>query len=47
MELPDKEAFEKGKPIIKSKEHLLEVIMSLENDNIVMYSKEDQTVVLI
>lgn len=47
MELPDKEAFERGKPIIQSKQHLIEVINGLEKDNCVMHSAEDGTVVLI
>lgn len=47
MELPDKEAFERGKPIIESKQILIKVINGLETDNSVMYSVEDGTVVLI
>ena len=47
MELPDKEAFERGKPIIDSKKTLINTILALEADNCVMFSPEDQTVVLI
>lgn len=47
MELPDKEAFERGKPIIEKKTDLIQTIISLEGDNCVMYSPEDGTVVLI
>lgn len=47
MELPDKEAFERGKPIVEKKNDLIQTIMALELDNCVMYSPEDGTVVLI
>lgn len=47
MELPDKEAFERGKPIIENKAQLVMTITALENDNCVMYSPEDGNVVLI
>lgn len=47
MELPDNEAFEKGKPIIADKAALISTIHALEVDNCVMYSAEDGTVVLI
>ena len=47
MELPEKEAFERGKPIIENKAQLLQTIAALEVDNCVMYSKEDGNVVLI
>jgi hypothetical protein len=47
MELPDKEAFERGKPILDSKNALINTIRALEVDNVVMYSPEDNTVVLI
>ena len=47
MGLPEKEAFEKGKPIIGDKASLVNTINALEADNCVMYSVEDQTVVLI
>jgi hypothetical protein len=47
MELPDKEAFERGKPIIENKNILINTIRALEVDNCVMYSPEDNTVVLI
>lgn len=47
MELPDKEAFERGKPIVEKKNDLIQTIMALEGDNCVMFSQEDGTVVLI
>lgn len=47
MELPDKEAFERNKPIVEKKSDLITTIMALESDNCVMYSPEDGTVVLI
>jgi DNA replication licensing factor MCM3 len=47
MELPDKEAFERGKPILESKNALVNTIRALEVDNCVMFSPEDNTVVLI
>jgi hypothetical protein len=47
MELPDKDAFERGKPIVEKKNDLIETIKALEVDNCVMYSPEDGTVVLI
>ncbi len=47
MELPDKEAFERNKPIVEKKNDLIATIMALESDNCVMYSPEDGTVVLI
>ncbi len=47
MELPDKEAFERGKPIVEKKNDLITTILALEGDNCVMYSPEDGTVVLI
>ena len=47
MDLPDKEAFERGKPIIETKNQLIQTILDLETDNCVMYSAEDGNVVLI
>jgi len=47
MELPEKEAFDRSKPIIDSKNTLVNTILALENDSCVMYSPEDHTVVLI
>lgn len=47
MELPDKEAFKKGKPIFQSKQEMIDAISELEKDNCVMYSPEDGNVVLI
>jgi hypothetical protein len=47
LELPDKEALERGKPIIESKPMLIAVVNALEADNCVMYSVEDGNVVLI
>lgn len=47
MEMPDSEAFERGKPIIGDKAALIATIQALEIDNCVMYSTEDGTVVLI
>jgi hypothetical protein len=47
MELPDKEAFERGKPIVEKKNDLITTILALEGDNCVMYSPEDGSVVLI
>jgi hypothetical protein len=47
MELPDNEAFEKGKPIIADKAALIATIHALEADNCVMYSADDGNVVLI
>lgn len=47
MAMPEKEAFEKGVPILESKQDLLRAINSLEADNCVMYSADDGTVVLI
>jgi hypothetical protein len=46
-ELPDKEAFELGKPIIDSKSTLINTINALEKQNCVMYIPEDQVIVLI
>ena len=47
MELPDQDVFKRGKPVIKTKAHLVNVIEDLERDNLVMYANEDGTVVLI
>lgn len=47
MELPEKEAYERGKAIIENKQQLIHTINALENDNCVMYSSEDGNVVLI
>ena len=47
MELPQKEQFQKGQPIIESKAQLQQVVESLEKDNVVMFSTEDGNIVLI
>jgi hypothetical protein len=47
MELPEEEAYERKKPIIESKQQLIEVIINLEKDNCIMFSAEDGNVVLI
>ena len=47
MELPENEAFERGKAIIENKQALVNTIHALESDNCVMYSAEDGNVVLI
>lgn len=47
VELPDKEAFYLGKPIIDSKRTLINTINTLEKQNSVMYFPEDEVIVLI
>jgi hypothetical protein len=47
MELPEKEAFERGKPLLESKEQLIHALNKLEEENCIMYSVEDGNVVLI
>lgn len=47
MAAPEKEAFERNKPIIESKNQLIQTINALEADNCVMFSVEDGNVVLI
>lgn len=47
MELPEKEAFERGKPLLDTKEHLIQAIIKLEEENCIMYSVEDGNIVLI
>jgi DNA replication licensing factor MCM3 len=47
MELPEKEAFERNKPIVENKPELVQTLHALEADNCVMYSPEDGTIVLI
>ena len=47
MELPQKEQFSKGQPVIGSKTVLMAVVENLEGDNVVMYSSEDANIVLI
>ena len=47
LELPEKEAFEKGKAIFNNKNELVTAVNALENDNCVMFSPEDGNIVLI
>lgn len=47
MAAPDSDTHKRGKVIIQSKQHMIEVVEELEKDNLVMYSSEDGNVVLI
>lgn len=47
MTLPDNESFKRGKPIVESKLHLVKILTELEKDNLVMYSEEDGSLILI
>lgn len=47
MTLPDGETFKRGKPIVESKGHLMKILIELEKDNLVMYSEEDGSLILI
>lgn len=47
MAAPENETFKRGKAIVSSKQHLVQIVEELEKDNLVMYSNEDGNVVLI
>jgi hypothetical protein len=47
MTAPDNETFKRGKPIVESKNHLISILGELEKDNLVMYSEDDGSIVLI
>jgi len=48
MTLPDKETLRKGKePMIANKPQLVEILEDLERDNLVMYTGDDGTVIMI
>lgn len=47
MAAPESETFKRGKPIIQSKQQLVQIIEELEKDNLVMFSSDDGNVVLI
>jgi hypothetical protein len=47
MAAPESETAKRGKSIIQSKTHLIQIIEELEKDNLVMYSNDDGNVVLI
>jgi hypothetical protein len=47
MAAPDSETQKRGKSLVQSKAHLIQIIEALETDNLVMYSNEDGNVVLI
>jgi hypothetical protein len=45
--MSDSETHRRGKLIIENKEHMLHVLSGLENENLVMFSEEDGTIVMI
>ena len=49
MSLNERESNRKGtnEPLIASKEELIEILESLEQDNLVMYAAEDNQVILL
>lgn len=47
MTAPESETFKRGKAIISSKAHLVQIVEELEKDNLVMYSSDDGNVILI
>jgi len=49
MGLNERESLRKGtnEPLIDSKEELIEILESLEHDNLVMYAAEDNQVILL
>lgn len=47
MAAPENETFKRGKAILQSKPHLVQIVEELEKDNLVMYSNDDGNVVLI
>ena len=49
MSLNDRESLRKGtnEPLINSKEELIEILETLENENLVMYAAEDNQVILM
>jgi len=44
---PDSETMKRGKPLVDNKTTLVQVIEALEKENLVMYSPEDGSVILV
>jgi hypothetical protein len=47
MAAPEAETFKRGKPIVDNKNHLVQILNELEKDNLVMFSEDDGSIVLI
>lgn len=47
MMAPDNETMKKGKPMIESKAHLVQILKELAVDTLVMYVPDDGNVVLL
>lgn len=47
MMLPDSETHKKGKPIVQDKGHLVHILKSMDDEQLIMYSAEDGNIIII